>query len=111
MSGSPEVAAINAALRGATELLGLQLTHDSGKYQLMLSLGRVENGKLAITLVCRDVQNFELNPTGDGFEQLLHLHVEDLSSDGLDRIKFSIEELERETLFLHCSSIQVIRPA
>ena len=53
-------------------------------------------------------QNLELNPAGNGFERLFELQVEDVRDDGLNRINFSLEELKRETLFLHCYNIEVV---
>jgi hypothetical protein len=107
MSKQPDVAAINQALKNATELLAFDLRLTGQTYDLKLTVGR--SGSPAATLLCRDVQNLELNPTGDGFDQLLHLHVEDLRDDHLDRIHFSLEELERETLFLHCAAIELVQ--
>jgi hypothetical protein len=97
---------MNQALKGATELLAFDLRLAGKAYDLKLTVGR--KGVAAATLLCRDVQNLELNPTGDGFDQLLHLQVEDLREDNLDRIHFSLEELERETLFLHCAEIELV---
>ncbi len=108
MSAAVDVEGLNGRLSGVTELLGFQLTRVGGKYELSLALGTRKTEKLALTLICRDVQNLELNPGGDGFEQMPQLHVADLREDGLDRIRYSIEELERETLFLHCAEIVVI---
>ena len=105
MSAQPNIAAINKALKNANQLLALDLRLAGKVYDLTLIVGR--NGEPAVTLLCRDVQNLELNPTGDGFDQLLHLQVEDLREDNLARIHFSLEELERETLFLHCAAIEL----
>jgi hypothetical protein len=106
MSKTPGVQAINAALEGAKDLLAFDLKHTPGGYTLHLTLGR--KGIPAATVLCTDVQNLELNPTGDGFEQMYTLLVTDMRDDGLDRIHYSIEELERETIFLHCAGIQLI---
>ena len=105
MSESTDIGAINKALKNATELLAFNLHLSGNTYELKLTVGRKRVP--AATLLCRDVQNLELNPTGDGFDQLLHLQVEDLREDNLDRIHFSLEELERETLFLHCAAIEL----
>jgi hypothetical protein len=105
MSVEPNVAAINKALKNAIELLVFDLRLTGSTYDLKLTVGR--KGEPAAKLLCRDVQNLELNPTGDGFDQLLHLQVEDLRDDHLDRIHFSLEEVERETLFLHCAEIEL----
>ena len=95
--------AVNAALDGASELLRFDLERLDGRYRLALTLGR--NGKPAVQLRFSDVQNLELNPAGDGFARLLRLVVDDLAEDGLDRIRYGVEELERETLFLHCAEL------
>ena len=106
MSGDADVAAINKVLKGASELLVFDLRLTGKSYELKLTVAR--EGCPGVTLLCRDVQNLELNPAGDGFDQLLQLRVEDLREDRLDRIHFSLEELERETLFLHCAGIELL---
>lgn len=106
MSTSPDVKAINAALVGAKDLLAFDLKHNPEGYTLRLTLGR--KGVPAATLFCTDVQNLELNSTGDGFEQMYDLLVTDMREDGLERIHYSLEELERETIFLHCAGIELI---
>ncbi len=100
-----DLKAINAALKNATELQTFDLKREAGYYNLKLTLSRKD--KTSVTLVCRDVQNLELNPTGDGFEKFLELQVTDVSEDALDRISFSLEELQRETIFLHCAAISL----
>lgn len=106
MSTSPDVKAINAALVGSKDLLAFDLGLTPEGYTLRLTLGK--KGVPAATLLCTDVQNLELNSTGEGFEQVYNLLVTDMREDGLDRIHYSLEELERETIFLHCASIQLI---
>ncbi len=108
MNLAVDVEAINLALRGVSQLLAFELQCIAGEFGLTLTLGR--GGKLILTVLCKDVQNLELNPTGDGFDLLRQLKVVDMRSDGLERIRFSIEELEQETLFLHCADIQLVRP-
>ena len=107
MSMGTDVGALNRALNGFTELRRFELVADKtrGGYSLSLTLG--EDGHGQITLLCRDVQNLELNPEGEGFEQMLRLRVSDLRDDGLDRIRFSLEELEHETIFLHCAEMEL----
>jgi hypothetical protein len=108
MSGKVDVKAINAALKNKMELLAFELVKLGSHYDLKLTLG----GKMGepVVLLCSDVQNLELNPASNGFEQMLHLQTEDMREDGLDRIHFSVEELERETLFLHCAHIALQTP-
>ena len=103
MSSATDAKALNAALKNATELQTFELKREAAYYTLRLTLSRKD--KTTVTLVCRDVQNLELNPTGDGFEKMLDLQVEDISEDALGRIQFSLEELERQTIFLHCAAI------
>ena len=108
---------INLALRAHTELqeFHLQLDTHTGlrthpTFDLRLSLAHPKASAKTVTVLFHDVQNLELNPNGESFHQFLHLHVTDLSDDQLDRIGFSVEELERETLFLHCASLELLQP-
>ncbi len=103
MSAGVDLRSVNAALDGETELMRFDLVRVDGRYRLALTLGR--NGKPGVQLCFSDVQNLELNPAGDGFDRLLRLVVEDLVEDGLDRIRYGVEERERETLFLHCADL------
>ncbi len=100
MSAAVDVAAINQALRGKTELLAFELVRLGDRYGLKLTLGRSTEPELF--LLCEDVQNLELNPAGNGFAQ-----VTDMREDGLDRIRFRVEEMEREALFLHCAHVSL----
>jgi hypothetical protein len=100
VSAAVDVAAINQALRGKTELLAFELVRLGDRYGLKLTLGRSTEPELF--LLCEDVQNLELNPAGNGFAQ-----VTDMREDGLDRIRFRVEEMEREALFLHCAHVSL----
>jgi hypothetical protein len=102
-----DVKKLNEQLRGFSEVVQFNLAADVDRtaYTLSLTLAN-ENGE-SLTLVCVDVQNLELNPAGNGFDQMMLLKVSDMREDGLDRIHYSVEEMEHETLFLHCSSLEV----
>ncbi len=104
-----DVEKLNQQLRGFSEVLRFDLAQaiDSA-YLLRLTLMHEDGASL--TLVCDDVQNLELNPAGNGFQQMLRLEVTDMRENGLDRIHFSVEEMEHETLFLHCADIDVQKP-
>ena len=108
---------ITVALRHHTELrdFHLQLDTHTGlrthpTFDLHLTLAHPKDPAKTVAVLFHDVQNLELNPNGEGFHQLLHLQITDLSDEQLDRIRFSVEELERETLFLHCASIELLQP-
>ena len=103
---------VNAALTGYTALLRFDLRAGPvaglrGKPPFQLALTLANRQGQTRTLVFNDVQNLELNPNGERFDQMLELQVEDLSADGLDRIRFSVEELAGETLFLHCAEVRM----
>lgn len=102
----PNADSITRELRGFTELRHFDLEWDSVRSTFTLRLVLANHGEMIKTLLCRDVQNLELNPTGDGFHQILQLRVIDVRADGLDRIHFTIDELEHETLFLHCADLE-----
>jgi hypothetical protein len=108
MSGKVDAAAINAGLKHKTELVAFELVRLGEHYDLKLTLA-AKDGEEAV-LVCSDVQNLELNPAGNGFAQMVQLEVTDMREDGLDRIHFSVEEMERETLFLHCAGVSLVLP-
>ncbi len=103
-----EAAATTRALRGYTELRGFDLSFDDATSRFALRLTLANPAGVTKTLVCHDVQNLELNATGEGFEQLPLLRVEDVSSDGLGRIRYTVDELETEAIFLHCAGIELV---
>jgi hypothetical protein len=100
-----DVKTMNEQLRGFSEVAQFNLAAEQNAYTLKLTLANEDGASL--TLVCVDVQNLELNPAGNGFEQMMLLKITDMREDGLERIHFSVEEMEHETLFLHCASVEV----
>lgn len=102
-----DVVKVNGQLRGYSGVVQFKLLSDEDRTTYDLSLTLANGEGAAVTLVCHDVQNLELNPAGNGFEQMLRLQVTDMRDDGLDRVHYSVEEMEQETLFLHCSSVEV----
>ncbi|ADW67300.1 hypothetical protein [Granulicella tundricola] len=107
---TPSAEAHNETLRGYTDLTLFNLESDSARigFDLTMTLANSKGGHL--TLHCSDVQNLELNPNGEDFKRFLGLHIEDLREDGLERIRYSLEDLENEAIFLHCANIQLERP-
>jgi hypothetical protein len=104
---TPSAAALNKSLHGYTDLTLFHLEPDSAQIAYDLTLTLTNNKKETLTLHCSDVQNLELNPNGEDFKKFIALQVEDLREDGLDRIRYSLEDLENETIFLHCANIQL----
>ena len=102
-----DIPALNKALTGFTDLIRFDLSadHEHHRYDLILTLLNPKKQKL--TLICQDVSNLELNPTGDDFRTLRRLQISDLSADKLDRIHYAVEELDSESLFLHCAEIRL----
>jgi hypothetical protein len=99
---------ITRALRGFTELRGFELTCEAAASRYSLRLTLANPAGICRTLVCGDVQNLELNATGEGFEQLRLLRVDDVSAEGLGRIRYTIDELETEAIFLHCGQVELL---
>lgn len=102
-----DVATMNDALNGHTELVSLELTRTAEARRFDLHLALADGKDRRVLLVCHDVQNLELNPAGNGFDKMCSLEISDMSGDGLDRIRFCVEETRRETLFLHCAGVEV----
>ena len=103
-----DAALATRALRGFNDVRGFALALDvaTSLYNLRLTLANAAGETQ--TLACSDVQNLELNATGEGFEQMPLLRIEDVRADGLERIHYTIEELETEAIFLHCAEIELI---
>ncbi len=97
---------VNAALVGFTRIVRFDLQSNGTHFELALTLAK-RHGADRLTLRCREVQHLELNPTGDGFAELTKLQISDLREEGLDRVQFALEEIENETLFLHCADFML----
>jgi hypothetical protein len=102
-----DVGKLNRALHGCVELVRFDLSRDAEGQRFDLHLTLADGKGRSVSVVCRDVQNLELNPAGNGFEKMCLLEVSDMSGDGLDRIRFCVEEVKRETLFLHCADLEL----
>jgi hypothetical protein len=103
-----DVKKLNKTLVGFPELRRFDLAFDAAHQGYRLTLTLADKADATLTLHFHDVQNLELNPAGSGFERFIQLQVEDMREDGLDRVHYSVEELERETLFLHCAEIEIL---
>ena len=99
---------ITRALRGFTDVHEVALSKDPANSQYSLRLTLANASGQTKTLRCGDVQNLELNATGEGFARMPLLRVEDVRSEGLERIHYTIDELETEGIFLHCAEIELI---
>jgi hypothetical protein len=104
---TPSAQALNTTLRGYTALTLFHLEADPARIGFDLTLTLAKPSGESLTLLCSDVQNLELNPNGEDFRNIFGLHIEDLREDHLDRIRYSLEDLEDETIFLHAANIQL----
>ena len=98
------LAELNTLLVAGVHLLRFELEAEGVRFHATLSLA--DRTGVKHTLLCRDVQNLELLPEGDALTKPMNLEVADLRVDGLDRIGFSVEEISRDTLFLHCAGLE-----
>lgn len=104
MSGeATNLPAWNRVLQAGVSLLRYELEAEGSQFRVTLTL--IDRAGAKHTLVCRDVQNLELLPEGDALLKPLRLTLSDLREDGLDRVHFSLEEMDRDTLFLHCAAL------
>ncbi len=104
----PDLRALNRMLGAGVSLVRYALEAEGKRFDATL----VVADKLGArhTLRCRDVQNLELLPEGDALSKPMRLEVADLREDKLDRVHFSLEELDRDLLFLHCAELQYDGP-
>ena len=104
MSGGPvDLDALNRLFGAAMSLVRYTLEADGKRFNL--SLPPADKAGAHHTLQCGDGQNLELLPEGDALSRPMRLELADLREDGLDRVHFSLEEVERDTLFLHCADV------
>ena len=105
---TPDAASITRALRGFIDHRAFALTLDPSTSHYSLRITLADASGKTVTLLCTDVQNLELNATGEGFEQLPLLRIEDVRADGLERICYTVDELETEAIFLHCAEVALV---
>lgn len=75
---------------------------------LCLRLAATEtSGAPEVQVLFEGVSGLSLREFGGGLTQLLSLEAEDVSSEQLDRVKYRVRELERESLALCCGGIRV----
>ena len=104
MSGaSVDLNGLNHLLGAGVRLLRYSLEAEGPRFAVTLTLE--DKAGAQHELLFGDVQNLELVPDGDALLKPMRLHLDDLRGDGLDRVRFSLEELDRDTLFLHCAEL------
>lgn len=103
MSAEIDLDRLNRMLGAGVHLMRFTLEPEGGRFMARLEL--IDTAGAKHTLVCRDVQNLELTPEGDALTRPMRLQVEDMREDRLDRVRFSLEETDRDTLFLHCDDL------
>jgi hypothetical protein len=96
-------------LSGFTQLRELNLSVDpqDGSCTLCFVLSKLDsNDSSDISVACSDVQRLNLSAVGST-PQLMFLKVEDISSQQLDRVNYSVEEIEHETISFVCRSVEL----
>ena len=104
-ASAADLPSLNATLAAGLTLTRYELASVDDGFRVTLTLTDRDGAKLV--LICRDVQNLELLPEGDTLSKPMRLQVTDMREDRLDRVSFSVEELDRDTLFLHCAGLSV----
>mgnify|MGYP001270217678 FL=1 len=97
-------------IQGHTIVRHMELVVDPATWisdlRLRLSSGEAL-GSSSVEVVFEDVSELCLRGLGGGLTQLLYLEAEDHRPDQLDRIKFRVKELERDSLSLSCAAIRI----
>lgn len=86
----------------------LDIELDSFKYNLLLTLSKDPLSKEKRSFYFYDVSNLIIKDIGGGLIQFMHLQIIEINN-GLDRIKYLIQDLEDEKLsfgFFHCDLIE-----
>lgn len=85
--------------------LHIDIEKDTLKYNLLLTLSESENeSDDGLSLYFWDVGNLQLTEFGEGLTQFMHLSISRLSS-GLDRMNFSLTELEHGSISFNFASV------
>ncbi len=85
----------------------LDIELNSFKYNLLLTLSNDPRSFENVSLYFYDISNLKIKNIGGGLIQFMHLQIIELNN-GLDRIKYSIQDLEDQKLsfqFFHCDLI------
>ena len=97
----------NLLLTGYTDVLALRFSyeHASGKCDVAVTLAADRQCTKRLELECRDVHALALDRFGGGLTQLLCLRVKSVAGDGRDRVRFVVEDLERQALRFECDDL------
>ncbi len=79
-------------------------TDECGAYDLRLHLASNRDPRRTLRLTLLDVSQLSLSGFGGGLTQLLCIRVLTVD-DGLDRIRFRVEDLERQSLRAACRDV------
>lgn len=100
------------ALRGFTTLLYFEFSVEeleSGDYKLVMILAESEfKSAKVIRAEFLGVTNLCVKDFGGGMVQLLLLTIEDVRDKQLDRINYSISELEKDNISFMCRAVNFI---
>lgn len=105
-----KVDSANELLSGHTDVLSVTFTSEPPLWSCAVSVVLLDASRdgPGIVLRCSDVSRFSLSELGGGLTQLLCLRVRDVAHEGRDRVRFVVEDLERESMWLECDDFSVV---
>jgi len=102
---------VNSAIRGFTILRRLEFAanEDLSDYTLLLELvDRPRPPYTSVSVQFYGVSELVAKDLGGGLTQLLFLKVQDISELQIDRARFRVDELERNSLLFVCESLRLL---
>lgn len=99
----------NDQLVGYTDLLSLAFTSepDCWSCTVSITLLSAKRDGSSIVLTCSDASRFSLSRFGGGMTQLLCLRIRSVAHEGRDRVRFVVEDLEREAIWFECDDFSI----
>lgn len=90
---------INKMLFEKSIVIKMNFYFEDISYNLILEIGSDLDDSSPLIILFKDISNFQLNDFGGGINQFMFSQITK-NNDGLDRIKYSFEDEDREKVFL-----------
>ncbi|WP_151801344.1 hypothetical protein [Acinetobacter guillouiae] len=98
---------INKMLFEKSIVIKMNFDFEDLSYNLILEIGSDLDDPSPLIILFKDISNFQLNDFGGGLNQFIFSQIT-RNNDGLDRIKYSFEDEDREKVFFNFYSFEIL---
>ncbi|MCT9980463.1 hypothetical protein M2R48_19260 [Acinetobacter sp. I-MWF] len=98
---------INKMLFEKSIVIKMYFDFEDFSYNLILEIGSDLDDTKPLIILFKDISNFQINNFGGGLNQFMFSQITK-NNDGLDRIKYSFEDKDREKVFFNFYSFEIL---